>query len=83
MQSSRGRPIRRHEPKNLTRRANQRHNLIIPEFAGRLRARPIDAIMRRVAGPLATRRHRLRAGAETAKIRTVSEPIRESLADAV
>jgi nitroreductase len=54
MQSSRGRPIRRHEPKNLTRRANQRHNLIIPQFAERLRARPIDAIMRRVAGPLTT-----------------------------
>jgi hypothetical protein len=33
---------------NLTRRANQRHNFIIPEFAERLRARNIDAIMARV-----------------------------------
>jgi hypothetical protein len=45
---------------NLTRRANQRHNFIIPEFARRLRARNIDAIMFRVAGPLRIRRRRLR-----------------------
>jgi hypothetical protein len=67
----------------LTRRANQRHNFIIPEFAERLRARNIDAIIFCVAGPLTTRSHRLREGAETAKIRAVSEPIREPLADAV
>ena len=83
MQSSRRPPQLAAWTENLTRRANQRHNFIIPELAERLRVRPIDAIMRRVARPLTTRRHRLREGAETAKIHAVSEPIRESLADAV
>jgi hypothetical protein len=61
---------------NLTRRANQRHNFIIPEFADDLSARNIDAIMFRVARASRTRRRRLREGAETTKIRAVSELIR-------
>jgi nitroreductase len=69
MQSSRRPPQPAVWTENLTRRANQRHKFIIPEFAERLRARNIDAIMFRVAGPLRTRRRRLREGAETAKIR--------------
>ncbi|MEH2550728.1 hypothetical protein V1283_007373 [Bradyrhizobium sp. AZCC 2262] len=83
MQSSRRPPQPTVWAENLTRRANQRHNFIIPEFAKRLRARNIDAIMFRVAEPLRTRRRRLRKGAETAKIQTVSERIRESQTDAV
>jgi hypothetical protein len=45
--------------------------------------RNIDAIMFRVAGPLRTRRRRLREGAETAKIQAVSELVREFGTDAV
>jgi hypothetical protein len=66
----------------LTRRANQRHNFIIPEFAERRRARNMDAIMLRMDGPLKTRR-RLRCRAETAKIQAVSELVREIRTDAV
>jgi hypothetical protein len=54
MQSSRRPPQPTVWTENLTRRANQRHNFIIPEFAKRLRARNIDAIMFRVVGPLRT-----------------------------
>jgi hypothetical protein len=68
MQSSRRPPQPTAWTENLTRRANQRHNFIIPEFAKRRRARNISAIIFRVAGPLRTRRRRLRAAAETAKI---------------
>jgi hypothetical protein len=49
MQSSRRPPQPTVWAENLTRRANQRHNFIIPEFAKRLRERNIDAIMFRVA----------------------------------
>jgi hypothetical protein len=45
MQSSRRPPQPAAWTENLTRRANQRHNMIIPEFAKRLRARNMDAIM--------------------------------------
>ena len=83
MQSSRRPPQPTVWTENLTRRANQRHNFIIPEFAKRLRARNIDAIMFRVAGPLRTRRRRLREGAETAKIRLVQNLSGESHTDAV
>jgi hypothetical protein len=83
MQSSRRPPQPTVWTENLTRRANQRHNFIIPEFAKRLRARNIGAIMFRVAGPLRTRRRRLREGAETAKIQAGSEVIRGSHTDAV
>ena len=60
MQSSRRPPQPTVRTENLTRRANQRHNFIIPEFAERPRARNMDAIMFRVARPLRTRRRRLR-----------------------
>jgi len=60
MQSSRRPPQPAVWAENLTRRANQRHNFIIPEIAKRRRARNIDPIMFRVAGPLRTRRRRLR-----------------------
>ena len=76
MQSSRRPPQPTVWTENLTRRANQRHSFIIPEFAKRRRARNIDAIMFRVARPLRTRRRRLREGAETTKIRAVSELVR-------
>ena len=56
MQSSRRPPQPTVWTENLTRRANQQHHFIIPEFANRLRARNIDAIVFRVAGPLKTRR---------------------------
>jgi hypothetical protein len=56
MQSSRRPPQPIAWAENLTRRANQRHNFIIPEFAKRRHARHVGAIMFRVAGPLRTRR---------------------------
>jgi hypothetical protein len=83
MQSSRRPPQPTVWAENLTRRANQRHNFIIPEFAKRLRERNIDAIMFRVAGPLRTRRRRLHEGAETAKIQAGLEVSGESHTDAV
>jgi hypothetical protein len=83
MQSSRRPPQPAAGTENLTRRANQRHNFIIPEFAKRLRARNIDAIIFRVAGPLRARRRRLREGAETAKIRLFQNLSGEFGTDAV
>jgi hypothetical protein len=68
---------------SLTRRANQQHNSIIPKFAIRQRARSMDATMFRVARSLRMSRHCLREDTKPAKIKAVSEPVRESHTHAV
>jgi hypothetical protein len=74
MHSSRAPPQPTVRTENLTRRANQRHNFIIPTSAKRPRA---------PKGAREAKARRLREGAETAKIQAGSKFIRESHTDAV
>jgi len=83
MQSSRRPPQPTVWTENLTRRANQQHHFIIPEFANRLRARNIDAIVFRVAGPLKTRRAACASVQKPRKSRLFQNLSGESHADAV